>query len=213
MGFIRTNFNGDPNIGLYGFATDSYCIMGVSGKRIDRTLKVPSYHCMVLNMELIRIFITGNSSGIIMPRLVKDYGSPKLQFDKIFMIKDKYTAIGNLVLMNDKGIIISPLIRKHRKELESFFGIPCDVSTIAKQRIVGNLGIATNKGCLVHPKARKSEMNIIKETLAVDVDIGTVNFGSPYPGAGIIANSNGFVVSESTSGPEMGRITEALGFL
>ena len=57
------------------------------------------------------------------------------------------------------------------------------------------------------------EKRLIEKTLGVDADITTVNFGSPYPGAGIIANSNGFVVSEKTGGPELGRITDVLGFL
>lgn len=109
--------------------------------------------------------------------------------------------------------MISPLIKKHKKEIEKFFGVQCETSTIAGMNIVGNLGFATNKGCLLHPKAREKEKRVIEKTLDVDADICTVNFGSPYPGAGLIANSNGFVVSERTSGPELGRITDVLGFL
>jgi len=213
--FLRTNFNGDINLGLYGFATDSYCFVGIRNKKIKRTLGVPVYSCPLLNMDMIGIFVAGNSKGIIINDFVEEYDIHRLRlyFKNILVLRTRYTALGNLILMNDNGIIISPLIKKHRKALSDFFGVPCEASTIAKQRIVGTLGIATSRGCLLHPKVRKSEKETIERVLDVKSDTGTVNFGSPYPKSGLIANSNGFVVSERTSGPELGRITEALGFL
>lgn len=209
------NFNGDPNLGLYGFATDRYCLLGFNNKKIKSALGVPVYACNILNMDMAGIFVAGNSHGIIINDLVEEYDVKRLSlhFKNILVLKTNYTAIGNLVMMNDKGIIISPLIKKHKKKISEFFGLPCEALTIAKQKIVGNLGIATNNGCLLHPKVRKSEKEDIERVLGVVSDIGTASFGSPYPGAGVLANSHGFVTSEQTSGPELGRITEALGFL
>lgn len=65
----------------------------------------------------------------------------------------------------------------------------------------------------MHPRTTDSEKRKIKDVLGVDVDIGTVNFGSPFPSSGAMANSNGFIASPESSGPELGRITEALGFI
>ena len=31
--FSKAKFNGDPNIGLYGFATDSYCLLGLTPQK------------------------------------------------------------------------------------------------------------------------------------------------------------------------------------
>jgi len=53
----------------------------------------------------------------------------------------------------------------------------------------------------------------IEDVLKVEGDIGTVSFGSPFVGASLLANSRGFLVSEQTTGPELQRIDEALGFL
>jgi translation initiation factor 6 len=115
--------------------------------------------------------------------------------------------------MNDNGIIISPLIKEHKHDIGEFFDLPCEVTNIAGLGIVGKLGFATNKGCVVHPQIKEHEMDVIKKTLGVEVIIGTVNFGSSYPGSGLLANSNGFAASEVTSGHELGNINEALGFL
>ena len=30
--FFKAKFNGDPNVGLYGFANDNYCILGLEPK-------------------------------------------------------------------------------------------------------------------------------------------------------------------------------------
>src|SRR3989338_1958402 len=211
MSLTRMNFNGDINLGMYGFATDKYCLTGFDDKKIRQTLDVPVFNCTILNMSLIGIFVTGNSHGIIISDVVDDYDSKRLkqQFENILVLRTKYTALGNLVLMNDNGIIISPLLRKHRKDISDFFGIPCEATAVSNQKVVGTLALTTNKGCLTHPKIRKKERETIERVLGVKSDIGTVNFGSPYPGAGVIANSNGFIASVQTSGPELGRITEA----
>jgi translation initiation factor 6 len=43
--------------------------------------------------------------------------------------------------------------------------------------------------------------------------IGTVNHGDPMIGTGLVANSKGAIIGRNTTGIEMGRIEEALGFL
>ena len=88
-----------------------------------------------------------------------------------------------------------------------------EVSTVAGLKICGSAAIATNKGCLAHPQIKDDEKALIERILEVPVMIGTVNYGSPYVKSGIIANSSNFAVSEHSTGPEMGNIFEALGFL
>jgi translation initiation factor 6 len=43
--------------------------------------------------------------------------------------------------------------------------------------------------------------------------IGTINHGSPVIGSGLSVNNKGAIVGNLTTGIEMGRIEEALGFL
>jgi len=47
----------------------------------------------------------------------------------------------------------------------------------------------------------------------VPADVGTVNHGTRLVGAGTVANSQGVLVGQNTTGPEMARIEESLGFL
>ena len=214
MSLLRTNFYGDPNLGLYGFATDAFCLAGVEIKKnAKKTLHVPVHSCKIMNTELVGIFATGNRSGIILPKLEKHEMEKIEKIASTLVLKSRYTAFGNLIMINDKGAIISPFLRKHRKEIADFFKIECEVSTIAGLRVTGSLGIATNKGCLVHPKIRDKEKELIEKTLQVPVHIGTVNFGSPFVKCGIVANRFGVLASEQSTGYELGRITESLGFI
>lgn len=218
MPILRTNFYGDPNIGLYGFATDKYCLMGLQqkvNKKIKSTLRVPLRVSSVMNTNFASLFIAGNSFGVVVPRILEMYELRQIKrlFDNIIVLATDYTAIGNLILLNDKGIVLSPLLRKHKGEIKKFFGLPCEISKIAGTVVVGSAAFATNKGCLLHPKVRNAEKKIIEDTLQVTSDIGTVNFGSPFVKSGVIANSHGLIVSDACSGPELGRINEVLGFV
>jgi translation initiation factor 6 len=215
VNMLRMNFEGDPNLGLYGFATDKYCVVGTASaaKKIENELKTDTRFCTVFNTGLVGIFCTGNSSGIAVPSLIEKYEKAHFEGIDALFLKSRFTALGNLILMNDNGILVSPLLRKEKRRIGEFFGKRCEIAKIAGSPIIGNMGIATNRGCLLHPKVRKHEAALIEEVLGVKNDIGTVNFGSSYPGSGVIANSFGFVASEKSSGPELGRITEALGFL
>ena len=213
MNFLRTDFYGDPNLGLYGFATEKYCLLGFKSKitkRVKKVLKVPVHSHNVMNTSLLGIFLAGNSSGVIAPKILGDeVDSIKKSFNAL-VLDSRYTALGNLVLMNDKGIVISPLLKKEKNRIKKFFELPCEVSKLGNSKVVGSLALATSRGCIVDPRAREKEMVLLKRVLKVDVDIGTVNFGSPFVKAGLIGNSNGFIVSSMTSGQEMGKIAEAL---
>ncbi|MBS3056651.1 MAG: translation initiation factor IF-6 [Candidatus Aenigmarchaeota archaeon] len=209
MKISTTDFEGDPNLGLYGFATDKYAFLGMK-----KSLPVLKTKIIVQPMGQTRfsgIFATGNSHGIIISSFFKEYDE---YIDiPVLVLKTDFTAIGNLVLINDNGIIISPLIKNHAKEISDFFGLECKATTIAETGVVGSCAIATNKGCVINPFVKKQEMKIIQSVLKVPCDIGTANFSSPYVGSCVIANSNGMIISSFTSGPESGRLAETLGFL
>ena len=63
------------------------------------------------------------------------------------------------------------------------------------------------------PHALQSEVNFAREVFGVEGDIGTVGRGIPLVGACSIANSHGAIVAKGSTGPEMARVEEALGFL
>jgi translation initiation factor 6 len=222
MGHISIRFSGDSNIGLYGIATDKYAIAGGvysdARKKIQEALNVPLHDISLLKLDLIKLFMAGNSSHLIIPGFL-----PKNDMQSVAALAEKLDlkiikigttfAIGNLLLVNDKGVLVSPMLKEHISYIEQHIGLPCSEATIAGLQIIGSAAITTNKGFLAHYNIFDEEAAIVEKILQVPVEVGTVNFGSPYPGSGIIANSHGFAAGSACSGPELGRIAEALGFV
>ena len=154
--------------------------------------------------------MAGNSNGIIVSKEIPRIEEELKYVDReILYLETKYTALGNLILMNDKGCVISSLLKNQKNKIESFFGIKCEVAS-KKHVVIGSLCIATNKGCLVSPLVSEEEIKKIEDVLDVRVDVGTANFGSYFIGACVIANSKVAIVSQKTSGIELSKIEEIL---
>lgn len=222
MKIFQTDFYGDHNLGLFGKSSDRFCILGVSlseknRRLVENVLKVKIKSLTVANTYLAGIFSCINSNGILLPKIttgreIETLENMKKELDvNIEFLGSKFTAIGNLVLCNDKGAVISRNFSKRdKKKIEDCLNVESEFSTVASTDVVGSCGVATNKGCLLHRDASEEEMKTIQDILKVKTDIGTANFGSPFVGSCLIANSNGAVTGLSTSGPETNRILEAL---
>jgi len=213
--FLKAKFYGDPNIGMYGFATDDYCLLGLEPDKkilgkIETALGTTIKAATVAGTEFIGLFVTGNKNGIVLPHIVEDYEIKKLKALglNIEIIKSRETALGNMILCNDKGCLISEKLRKFKKRISG--ALDCEVETgkIAGLDIIGSVALANNTGCLCHRDAEESEMKKIEEILKVKVDVGTVGYGSPFIRSGIIVNSRGVLFSEFSTGPEIGRYEE-----
>jgi len=214
--FLRADFNGDPNIGLYGFATDDYCIIGLKPQNrvfndLKKTLRTEIKITTIAGTELIGLFAAGNRNGILVTKIIEDYELKRLKemFDiNIEVIRSKETAIGNLVLCNDNGCLISKTLKRFKKLIEDTLNCEVEIGKVSKLNIVGSTALSNNKGCLCHREAREKEMQKIEDILKVKVDVGTVNYGSPFVKAGVIVNDKGVLFSKFSTGAELGRIEE-----
>ena len=211
------SFYGDPNIGLYARASDKIVLLGRTMERwkgeLEKYLGAPCKLVTISETDFVGLFSVFNSNGIILPKIVKEKELKEIVnwFDNVLVLKGKYTAVGNLISTNDKGGIVSRLITKKEKKLvEDTLGVELIYGKVVGTDIVGSVGLATNKGCLLHRDTTEEEAELISSVLKVDVDIGTVNFGSPFVSSGIIANSFGAVIGDKSSGPEIDRIIRTL---
>jgi len=138
----------------------------------------------------------------------------KSQGLNVFVIKDVINAAGNDILANDNGALIHPYIQKYSmKKIGETLGVSVERGTIASLKTIGMAAVVTNKGCLCHPKVTYEEKKQLEKLFDVNVMIGTVNHGVPMIGSGLVANTKGAIIGNLTTGIEMGRIEEALGFL
>jgi len=189
-------------------------------EKMQDVLGVEVRKITIANTDLIGIFCVMNSNGILLPKIANRreldfFARLKKEFGfNITLLPSRFTALGNLIAANDNGAIISKVFSQvSKRKIEDCLDVETDYSSVARQTIVGSLSVATNKGCLLHRDAEESEMKRIEDILKVKVDIGTANFGSPFIASCIVANSNGAIVGEQTTGPEVVRIAETLDLM
>ena len=218
MAIDKLSFSNDPNIGLYSFATDDYCLVGEVLKKetdiLEKNLGVKIIKSQISGTTLPGIFCAGNSNGIIVPDIIRDRELNHLKAQKnILVLPGKHTALGNLILANDKGCLISEKLKSQKDKIKDFLGVRTEVSTIFGIDLVGTYAITSNKGCLTAKNITDQEQQILENILKVKSGSATVNFGYSYVKSGIIANSSGILVGSQTSGPELERISDVLGFV
>ncbi|MFP4115954.1 MAG: translation initiation factor IF-6 [Candidatus Aenigmatarchaeota archaeon] len=213
----RTNFDGDPNLGLHAETTDEFCIMdpGLSEgcyRPVEEVLEVGVVKTAVSGSSMPGIFCAANSKGIALPRNVEEVEKERLEELGLDykVIKSRQTALGNLILVNDDVCFISERLEDVKEDLENLFGVPVYSGTVAGTDLMGSSSVVTNQGLLCHRDVTDGEMDLLEEKFGLECGRGTVNFGVPFVGACIIANSKGVLVSEGTTGPELGRIEQAL---
>ncbi|MEM2917910.1 MAG: translation initiation factor IF-6 [Candidatus Altiarchaeota archaeon] len=216
MHFQQLSINGEDFIGLFGLATDSYALLSVNFPKIF-VLDVPEIRTKIYGSGLIGLFCAGNSNGLLLPYFVSrenlSFFKKSLKDVNIALLNSEYTAIGNLIACNDKAAIVSDKLDKKDIDLISnVLNVEVFQRKISEHSEVGSCCVATNKGFIAHWNA-ENEIKELEEIFKVPGSVSTVNFGFPFPRAGIIANSNGYIVGKTTSGIELGRIDEALGFL
>ena len=219
--FQQLDFNENPNVGVFCRANDDVVFLqkGLSKKvkkKITAALDVELVELNIVDASIIGSLLTINSKAAVVTDFIDDK-SAKVVEDQglnVCVICDKLNAAGNDILVNDKGALVHPNMKDESlKMIEEAFDVPVYRGTIGSLKTVGMAAVVTNKGCLCHPKVTENEKNVLEKVFDVSVMIGTVNHGVPLIGSGLVANTKGAIIGNLTTGIEMGRIEEALGFL
>lgn len=148
-----------------------------------------------------------NNNGILVPSIASDEEVDSLKKStrlNVERLETKFTAIGNLIAVNDNGALVSPILRGEvNSQIRDVLGIPATEMSIGGFVQTGSMIVATNAGAGVHPNATEEEVKAISEVLQVPAEPVTVNDGVPFLSSGIVANTKAVVVGSLTSGPEL----------
>lgn len=216
-----TAYNKNPNIGVYAGANDTIAVLpancpGRFASLVSKTLGVEVLETNICGIGLIGVMVAMNNHGVVVSKhcTEKETDALKKAGLEVGVIPDKYTAMGNLILLNDNAAIASDVFSKKAvKIMEDALDCEVAVRKLGDYKTIGSLGVATNKGALLHPLLREEELDWVEAVLGVKVDIGTVNRGVGFVRTGLIANSKGILIGDVTTGPEIVRIEDSLGFL
>ena len=215
----RLNISGTSVLGVFATCTENFVFVPpeISDELLNDlevSLGVKGVRVSVGGSSVVGSLIGGNSNGVVAAGFILEREIRKIRkYTRAAKLSGGLNASGNLILANDNAALVNPdLSDKAVGLIEKALGVDVRKGTIAGLKTVGMAGIATNKGVLVHPKTTSNEIAVLEEHFKLPVDIGTVNFGSHLVGSGILANSKGYVAGEDTTGPEITRIEDALGY-
>lgn len=215
---LKTSFRANPNVGQLLYVTDKFCLAGMEVPEsefaaLEATLGVPVKRASVAGTGLLGVFLVGTNDSLLVPGIVFER---ELEFFKTLGVKvtvfdTTFTALGNNIVCNDHGALASmDYTAAERAFIADALGVPVKQFGLGEITVIGSATIATNNGCLIHRSAEPFEEELASSTLKVPVTKGTVNMGSGFVKSGLVANSHGLVVGDTSGGPEIVNAEEAL---
>ena len=218
MDIIKYDVYSGPNIGVFTAVNDRFVFVPngfakTKAENLSRYLQVEYLTTPVANTRLLGILMVVNNHGILLPRTSSPEEITNLRKCtdlNVKLLDTKYNALGNLISVNDKGGIVSPVIEKeYIKEIEDVLDIEIIQKKIAGFYQVGAVMKANNIGGVIHPETEEEDVKQISNVLGVSIELGTINGGTPFVSSGMLANNNTIVVGNLTTGPEIMMLTSA----
>ena len=219
---FRTSFAGSPYVGVFASTADDHLLVRPDAEDdvvdgLAAELDAAPVPTTVGGSATVGALATGNEHGFVLSGRATD--------DEVDLIAEttgrvvrrlpgRVNAAGNVVLANGYGAYVHPdLTDEAVAAVGAALDVPVERGDLADVRTVGTAAVATDRGVLCHPKSREPELEALEDVLDVPADVGTINYGAPLVGSGLIANDAGYVVGTDTTGPELGRIEDALGYV
>jgi len=218
MGINRYDVYRSPNIGIFLKANDKFLFIpkGFADSKAEKLQSFLGVKCVgtsIAHTRLLGPLMVTNNNGVIVPRIAEDEEVQDLRKAtgmNVAKLETKLTALGNLIVANDKAAIASTVMpREILKQVQDVLGVPIECMNLASYHQVGAMIVSTNVGAAVHPKTSEREIDLIKEALNIEVEPVTVNGGVPFVASGIVANSRSIVVGSLTTGPELIMLSRA----
>ncbi|HIH40169.1 MAG TPA: translation initiation factor IF-6 [Halobacteria archaeon] len=204
------------NIGVFVSINEDYAIVprnfdDKARELIAERLDVEVISTSINGSNLIGSLVVGNSRGFLVSRYATDLEiEPIKKVTRVERLPDRMNACGNLILVNDKSALVHPeLSNKSVQLIEEFLGVSVYKGCIGGYNVVGKAAAVTDKGLLVNPYVKEEDdIKDLEKIFDVSLGVGTINFGSPLIGSGLIVNSKGYIVGSNTTGPEIARVEE-----
>ena len=219
---LRAAFSGSAYVGVFARATDDCLLIRPD---VDEDLRaecadelgVPAVPTTVGGSGTVGSLVAGNGNGLLASSRISDRERTRIEEATDLPVTElpgRINAAGNVVVATDEGAYVHPdLSREAVTAVQNGLDVPVERGDLAGVQTVGTAAVATNAGVLCHPKATDAELDRLEAALGVPADVGTINYGSPLVGSGLLANEHGYVVGQDTSGPELGRIDATLGYV
>ena len=220
MNAAKYAINGSDCVGAFALATDKYVFVGRSAtegskKFLSTMLGVEAIDMSIGGMDFIGVLARANSNGMLVSNLTTDREMDAIRGMKlginIEVLGSTLNAVGNNMILNDRVAIVNPeYSRKDMATIGDVLGVEVIGSSIGSFKTVGANDILTNKGLVINNHASDEEKEKLDKETGFDSVRSTANMGSLGVGIAVVANSNGALIGDTTTGYEFSRIVDGL---
>jgi translation initiation factor 6 len=217
MEILRKRIHGSPYVGVFSIVTEQLALFSYDANAkelegIKDALDVELLQCKIAGSGLLGVFSTGIGKKILVPEIAEDSEIKNLENLGMKVKKlSGYTAIGNLVAMNQNAVLVSRSVdRKTRDEIGKFLNIEVFENPVKEFDLPGSFMRVTDMGFIAHPDIQEREFKALEKIFRVNGSATTANFGDSFVGNCVVANSHAAIVGGNTSGYELLRIDEGL---
>jgi translation initiation factor 6 len=157
------------------------------------------------SVSSVGMMIAMNSRGFVVPKTANDDELAALeQHSKVLVVEDKMSALGNLIVANDKGAVISDLISEHAaSQISDFLGVDHIRMSVGKYRTIGSLFAVSNEAGIASPLVDEKTLAQVSSALQIKMVPTTVNDGERLVKLGVLLNDRAIVVGKNTNGVEL----------
>lgn len=218
MHALKKNLHGNANVGLFGVCTERHCILGIrltpeEEREIAAALQAELLIQGVAGTPMAGVFLASTSRGLLAPGIL--FENERRALERIAPVKifqTHHTCLGNNIVATAHGCLVNPEFSDAEiAELQQMLGVPVKRIEIAGTMTPGACIVVNGTRGIIHRDAAEHEIAMAKETLGLDsLEPASVNLGSPYVRAGIIANAHGMIIGAQSGGPEIVHAEQSL---
>ncbi|PWR76117.1 translation initiation factor IF-6 [Methanospirillum stamsii] len=210
---------GDPYIGVFTRVFEDIAIVPPETapeliERYEEAFRVEVIKTTIQGSPIIGSLIAGNSHGLIITGMAKEEEIQTLsEYRELMLLEEGMNAAGNIILANDTFAAVHPEMDTELMEaMSEFLQVPVIPLTLGDIKTVGMAAVATKTGVVINPRSTPGEIQKLERVCDLPVGKGSVTMGSGMVGTGLVANSRGYLAGIGTSGYELSRIEDILGF-
>jgi translation initiation factor 6 len=164
----------------------------------------------VFGTSSVGVFLATNNSVTFLPpdvpEKIDDLVRGTLRTSIARFTIAKSPLLGVFIVVNDNGVLLSPLALEDEVRLFKSLGLNVEVLN-TKYTAVSNLILANNKTALVSPLLEPQLRKVVADVLGVEVIVDTVA-NNPLVGALAVLNSRGLLVAPEATDEDVKKLSE-----
>jgi translation initiation factor 6 len=205
-----------PYLGIFAAVSDDLVLLPPNAepkevRQFEEVLGAEALKVALAGSSLLGVLCQGNKQGFLLPRIAEEKEVKLLEEAGVKTLSTQLTAVGNLLAFNnEKGVCAETIPKAEVKAMEKFLGVEFYQKNIVGTEVTGSNLVVSGQGFIVNPEISDQEFKALEKHFGLKGLVTTANYGDPFVANSVLANAQGVLAGELTSGPEMMRIDEAL---